>query len=52
MTATWSVIGPVEAWMASMVDKTVFLMVMSRLASNPTGTRLQRINVVLRFKKL
>jgi hypothetical protein len=37
-----------EAWMASTVDERVFLVPMSRLASNHTGTRahLQRINVV------
>jgi hypothetical protein len=38
----------VEAWMASTVDERVFLVTMSRLASNHTGTRahLQKINVV------
>jgi hypothetical protein len=38
----------VEAWMASTVDERVFLVVISRLASNHTGTRahLQRITVV------
>jgi hypothetical protein len=37
-----------EAWMASTVDERVYLVAMSRLASNHTGTRahLQRINVV------
>jgi hypothetical protein len=38
----------VDGWMASTVDERVFLVAMSRLASNHTGTRahLQRINVV------
>jgi hypothetical protein len=38
----------VEAWMASTVDERVFLVAMSRLASNHTGIRahLQGINVV------
>jgi hypothetical protein len=38
----------IEAWMASTVDERFFLVAMSRLASNHTGTRvhLQRINVV------
>jgi hypothetical protein len=37
----------VEAWIASTVDERVFLVAMSRLASNHTGTRahLQRVNV-------
>jgi hypothetical protein len=37
-----------EAWMASTVDEKIFLVAMSRLASNHTGTQahLQRINVV------
>jgi hypothetical protein len=37
-----------EAWMASTVDERVFLVVISRLVSNHTGTRahLQRIKVV------
>jgi hypothetical protein len=37
-----------EAWMASALDERVFLVAMSRLASNHTGTRahLQRTNVV------
>jgi hypothetical protein len=38
----------IEAWMASTVAERVFLVAMSRLASNHTGTRthLQRINVI------
>jgi hypothetical protein len=38
----------IEAWVATTVDKRVFLVAMSRLMSNHTGTRahLQRINVV------
>jgi ribonuclease HI len=38
----------VEAWMASAVDERVFLVAMSRLTSNHTGTRghFRRINVV------
>jgi hypothetical protein len=38
----------VDEWMASTVDERIFLVAMSRLASNHTGTRahLQRINVV------
>jgi hypothetical protein len=38
----------VKAWMASTIDERVFLVAMSRLASNHNGTRahLQRINVV------
>jgi hypothetical protein len=37
----------VEAYLASTVDERVFLVAMSRLTSNHTGTRahLQRINV-------
>jgi hypothetical protein len=38
----------IEAWMASTVDERVFLVAMSKLASNHTGTQahLKRINVV------